>query len=131
VLIRIPRRRKDKVAATKYPTEHWRPGCRAECADVPRPCPYVGCSQNLYLEVCATGDVRIHHPHRSPGDVPPDESCALDVAERDGATLETVGLLLNLTRERARQIEVQGLQRLGRAAAHLVEPGKKAKRRKK
>jgi DNA-directed RNA polymerase sigma subunit (sigma70/sigma32) len=33
------------------------------------------------------------------------DSCALDVAERGGATLERVGELMNMTRERVRQIQ--------------------------
>jgi DNA-directed RNA polymerase sigma subunit (sigma70/sigma32) len=33
------------------------------------------------------------------------ESCALDVAERGAMTLVEVGAALNITRERARQIE--------------------------
>ncbi|MCB9536384.1 MAG: hypothetical protein H6704_08970 [Myxococcales bacterium] len=40
------------------------------------------------------------------------ETCALDVAERGGITLEEVGEILNLTRERIRQVEVKGLQKL-------------------
>jgi DNA-directed RNA polymerase sigma subunit (sigma70/sigma32) len=34
-----------------------------------------------------------------------EESCALDIADRDGATLGEVGDYINLTRERIRQIE--------------------------
>ena len=40
------------------------------------------------------------------------ESCALDVAERGGITLEEVGQIMNLTRERIRQVEVRGLEKL-------------------
>lgn len=39
-------------------------------------------------------------------------TCALDVANDDAITLEEVGELLGLTRERIRQIELIGLQRL-------------------
>jgi len=46
--------------------------------------------------------------------MPADASCALDVADRGGATLEEVGALINVTRERVRQIEVMAL-------AHLAE----------
>ena len=36
------------------------------------------------------------------------ESCALDVAERGGLKNEDVGAIMNLTRERVRQIEETG-----------------------
>ena len=40
------------------------------------------------------------------------ETCALDVADRGGITLEDVGILLNLTRERIRQVERSGIVKL-------------------
>jgi hypothetical protein len=40
------------------------------------------------------------------------ETCALDVADRGGTTLEEVGAIMNLTRERIRQVEVKGLAKL-------------------
>ena len=40
------------------------------------------------------------------------ETCALDIADRGGVTLEEVGEILNLTRERIRQVEVIGLEKL-------------------
>jgi len=42
-------------------------------------------------------------------------TCALDVADRGDITLQEVGELLRLTRERVRQIEIDGAARLGRA----------------
>ena len=47
------------------------------------------------------------------------ETCALDVADRGGITLEEVGEILNLTRERIRQVEVKGLQKLRATAEEL------------
>jgi hypothetical protein len=90
-----------------------RPKTRAACADVPRPCPFVGCKQNLYLDVSArTGAIKLNFPDLDPDEVPASSSCALDVADRGGATLEDVGAIMNLTRERIRQVEVKGLARL-------------------
>ena len=40
------------------------------------------------------------------------ETCSLDVADKGGITLEEVGEILNLTRERIRQVEVRGLLKL-------------------
>jgi hypothetical protein len=40
------------------------------------------------------------------------ETCALDLAERGGMTLDQVGALLNMTRERARQIENAALAKM-------------------
>ena len=42
-------------------------------------------------------------------------SCALDVAEKGGITLEEVGAIMNLTRERIRQVETRGLLKLREA----------------
>lgn len=39
-------------------------------------------------------------------------SCALDIADSGGVRLEDVGALMNITRERARQIEVKALGKL-------------------
>lgn len=98
-----------------------RPRTRAECADVPRPCPYVGCRWSLYLDVNPeTGSIKLNSPTLEPWEMPPDASCALDVAERGGITLESVGNLINLTRERVRQVEADGLRAI-RAA--LVADG--------
>ena len=40
------------------------------------------------------------------------DTCALDIADRGGITLEEVGQIMNLTRERVRQLETQGLAKL-------------------
>ena len=48
-----------------------------------------------------------------------EETCALDVADRGGITLEEVGEILNLTRERIRQVEVKGLQKLRATSQEL------------
>jgi DNA-directed RNA polymerase sigma subunit (sigma70/sigma32) len=40
------------------------------------------------------------------------DTCALDIADRGGITLEEVGEIMNLTRERVRQVETAGLAKL-------------------
>lgn len=113
-----------------------KPRTRAGCDDVPRPCPFVSCRHHLYLDVSArTGAIKLNFPDLEPDQLPPDASCALDVADRNGATLEEVGAIMNLTRERIRQVEVKGLAYLESLddieplREHAGEGGPKGKRR--
>ncbi len=95
-----------------YPeTDYWKPKTRAECADGPRPCPYVSCRYHLYIDVSPrTGAIKLNFPDLEVWEM--GESCALDVADRGGTTLEDVGAIMNLTRERIRQVEVKALAKL-------------------
>src|SRR5215470_8256867 len=91
--------------------EATRPKTRAECAEGPRPCPYVSCKYNLYVDVNPkTGSVKMNFPDKELWELA--ETCALDVADRQGITLEEVGVIMNLTRERVRQLEMRGLAKL-------------------
>lgn len=85
-----------------------RPKTRADCVDGPRPCPWVACKHHLYLDVNPnTGSITINFPDLEPWEL--QHTCALDVAEADDLTLEAVGDVLNITRERVRQIEVRAV----------------------
>lgn len=84
--------------------------CRAKGLGVERPCPWVSCAQHLYLEVSDAGSIVYRHPDREVDELT--ETCSLAVAERGGATLEEVGVLINVTRERVRQVEVMGLVKI-------------------
>jgi hypothetical protein len=78
---------------------------------MPRPCPFVSCSHHLYLDVNPqTGAIKLNFPHLEVWEMA--ETCSLDVADRGGITLEEVGAILNLTRERIRQVEVRGLSKI-------------------
>ncbi|MEW5851661.1 MAG: sigma factor-like helix-turn-helix DNA-binding protein [Myxococcota bacterium] len=91
--------------------EYDRPRTRADCVNGPRPCLFVSCRYHLYLDVNPeTGSVKLNFPDKEVWDL--EQTCALDVAERGGVTLEEVGEIMNLTRERIRQVEVRGLQKL-------------------
>ena len=57
-----------------------------------------------------TGAIKLNFPDLEVWDL--GESCALDVADRGGTTLEDVGAIMNLTRERIRQVEVKALAKL-------------------
>ncbi|HSO31464.1 MAG TPA: sigma factor-like helix-turn-helix DNA-binding protein [Labilithrix sp.] len=88
-----------------------RPKLREDCAQGERPCPFVSCKHHLYLDVSArTGAIKLNFPDLEVWEMT--ETCALDVADRGGTTLEEVGAIMNLTRERIRQVEVKGLAKL-------------------
>jgi DNA-directed RNA polymerase sigma subunit (sigma70/sigma32) len=93
------------------PVDIPRPQTRAECQGEARPCPWVACKHHLYLDVNPeTGSIKINFPDLEPWELK--HTCALDVADRNGITLEDVGEIMNLTRERIRQVEVRGLAKL-------------------
>jgi hypothetical protein len=85
------------------------------------------------LDVSArTGAIKLNFPDLDVWEM--SETCALDIADRGGTTLEEVGAIMNLTRERIRQVEVKGLARLAalRDMSHLrdyVDEGPVGKRR--
>jgi len=88
-----------------------RPHKRSECADGPRPCPHVSCRHHLYLDVNpSTGTIKLNFPDLEVWELA--ISCALDVADMGGTAIELVSELMNVTRERVRQIEMQALSRL-------------------
>jgi len=94
-----------------------RPRTRGDCARVSRPCPYVACKHNLYLDVSETGSIILNFPHLEPGEMVPEQSCSLDLADRGAMTLEDIAVVTNLTRERIRQVELKALIRRARPAA--------------
>jgi hypothetical protein len=110
------------LARALYPEAARRrlPVVRDDCVDGERPCPFVSCRHHLFLDVSpATGAIKINFPDLCDADggirfeeMP--ETCALDVADRGGATSDRVAVMTNLTRERVRQIEAS-------ASAVLIE----------
>ncbi len=113
--------------------ESERPMARADCVNGERPCPFVSCKHHLFLDVSArTGAIKLNFPDLEVWDM--SETCALDVADRGGTTLEEVGAIMNLTRERIRQVEVKGLAKLHAlrdmsALRDYVDEGPSGKRR--
>jgi hypothetical protein len=105
-------KRELEIGRLLYPENgYWKPRTRAECADGPRPCPFVSCKHHLFVDVSAkTGAIKLNFPDLDVWEM--NESCALDVADRGGTTLEDVGAIMNLTRERIRQVEVKALAKL-------------------
>ena len=90
----------------ELPTDHARPATRAECANLPRPCPFYSCRYHIVTEVKKSGAL-VEHPDAS-------ESCALDCVDRepDGMTLQAVADAFGLTRQRIEQIEKAALAKL-------------------
>lgn len=102
-----------------YPVaDHRRPITRAECRDAERPCLFVSCKWHLYLDVGARGSIKLNFPDLEPDEL--ETSCALDVADRGGASDLTVARLLNVTRQGARRIEGEAARKIVEALRELV-----------
>ena len=82
-----------------------RPRTRGDClsggTNEARPCPWNTCKHSFMDAAGVT-------------------HCTLDFADKGGMTLEEIGDILGLTRERARQIEANALFKLKRKTAHLA-----------
>lgn len=115
--VHITSAERDEMLETPYPSDVERPKTRGDClpggCNEERPCPFVGCKHHLYLDVNPkNGSIKLNFPELEVDQMA--ESCTLDVADRGGAILAEVGAALNLTRERPRQIEADGLRKLQR-----------------
>lgn len=92
---------------------HDRPKTRADCSGVPRPCPYVGCKYNTYLEVKKNGSILFRKPGLEPDEVDPLNSCVLDIIDRSGSvSCEEAGEALGVTRHQVASVEMDVLGRL-------------------
>lgn len=110
----ISSKRGRKPTPANYPLDVIRPVTRADCEGSARPCVFVSCRHHLYLDVHPRyGSIKLNFPDMDPDEL--EETCSLDVADWGGRTLEYVADLMNLTRERARQIEMQPFEKLARA----------------
>lgn len=88
------------------------------------PCAHLRCRYNLLIDVDPhTGSYKITWPDLAEGAYTdeyralPEHTCALREAERGGMALDEVGAMMNVTRERVRQIETNGLVKLRRLSA--------------
>jgi len=89
-----------------------RPTSREQCKGGVRPCPWVSCRYNLYLDVRRDGIIKLNFPDRDPDEMT--TSCALDLAEDGPRTLDQVAALMGMSRERARQIEEHAMNQIRR-----------------
>ncbi len=124
--VSIKRMRTSQLRADEADTlQHTeRPRTWGECQEralgtASRPCGYLRCKHNLLVDVDGrTGSYKVTWPHLTAGaygdeyGAYPQHTCALRVAEQGGMTLEEIGSVMNLTRERVRQIETKALLRL-------------------
>ena len=84
--------------------DQFRPRHRGDCLNGERPCPWVSCKYHLYLDINPkTGSIKLNFPDVEPAEMT--DTCVLDIADRGPVTLEDVGRIMNLTRERIRQLE--------------------------
>jgi hypothetical protein len=116
-------KREIEIGRLLYPedTAHLRPRTRGECVDEPRPCPFVSCVFHLYLDVDPrTGSIKLNYPDLEPEDMA--HSCCLDIADQGGVTLERAGEIMNMTRERIRQIEVKAYTKIWESGIELPHP---------
>lgn len=91
--------------------DEFRPKKRSECIEGPRPCPWVACKYHLYLDINPrTGSIKLNFPDIEPWEM--EQSCVLDIADRGPVTLEDVGRIMNLTRERIRQLEAAASEKI-------------------
>lgn len=92
---------------------HDRPKTRGDCVDGERPCPWAACRHHMAIEVSTlTGALKVNFPDLEAWEIP--ETCSLDVADRGDHPLEEVGELMNIVRERVRQVEVIAIRKLKR-----------------
>jgi hypothetical protein len=107
----IGEQRRTRLRTWEHEPHDDRPKTRGECMDGPRPCPWMSCRYHLGLELqlAPSGNavtdavpIRYHDPESLDQMA---QTCALDVADEGGHTLDEVGALTDRTRERIRQIE--------------------------
>jgi hypothetical protein len=127
-------KRELEIGRLLYPEQDYeKPKSRSECVEGIRPCPFVSCKHHLFLDVSSrTGAIKLNFPDLEVWEM--NETCALDIADRGGTTLEEVGAIMNLTRERIRQVEVKALAKLDAlkdmaALRDYVDEGPVGKRR--
>lgn len=110
---------------SEYPPEEHadvpRPRTRGDCERGPRPCPWVSCHHHLYLDVLRSGSIKVNFPDHEPDEL--EHSCALDVADDGPHRLERVGEIMNLSRERARQVQESALAKLASVRELVDEHG--------
>jgi hypothetical protein len=100
------------------------PETRADCANVPRPCPYVACRHHLWLRLKQEQPGNPQAGKQGETTFRPSsmQSCSLDVADKlGGASFDEIGELLGMDSTRARQIAQAALDKLRAAGVDVDE----------
>jgi len=77
-------------------------------------CPWVSCKWHLYLDTTDEGDLLLTHPDLEPWELP--VTCAIDFAIGGSHLLREIGDVMNMSRERVRQVQKRALAKLRIAA---------------
>lgn len=89
-----------------------RPCVRADCADVPRPCPFVSCFWNTYLDLQEDGALVVNWAQCEPEEMEPWGSCVLDIADDGGISDENLMIVLGLTAKEVSSIYEIAMRKL-------------------
>ncbi len=96
------------------------PLVRGICAPGDGICPFITCKHHLFLDVSPkTGSIKFNFPDliEEDGTIRFEEmpaTCVLDVADNGPITLEKTGEILNMTRERVRQVDCRAMAKLAK-----------------
>lgn len=91
------------------------PDRREDCSKIPRPCPYVSCKYNTYLDISKDGVILISNKgNKEPWGVAPESSCVLDIVEDypNGMSNQSIADILNVSRETVRLTVMDCLSRI-------------------
>lgn len=99
-----------------------RPKTWAACRETTGPCPYVSCRHHLFLDINPkSGSVKFNFPGKELWEL--EETCSLRAAD-SAHTLDGVADLMNMTRERVRQVEDESVERIKSSiSVEAFEPG--------
>ena len=98
-----------------------RPQTRGDCANGPRPCPWVSCKHHLLLEVSEkTGHIRYNWDPDRLEQMP--HTCALDVADLGAHSEEEIAQLMGLTQTGISAVSRRGTERAREAAKVIRLP---------
>lgn len=100
------------------------PRTRADCANVPRPCPYLDCTRGhlwVSLEDEQAGNPQAGKRGEARFKPSTMETCARDVAERGPSSFEYIGKVFGMDPTRGRQIAKAALKKLALAHPELAE----------
>jgi len=109
-LARDARLDRKRLGPKEPPVEAQRPKTRGDCFGGERPCPFVGCRYHTYLDITPAGSLVINRPDVDVAELK--ASCSLDIADAGPQTLEATGAVMNVTRERMRQLEAATLEKV-------------------